>query len=496
MREKHGRTLRVLWGRVGAGFLAVAILSDLFIPVRGLASQTFEYLDLFSKVLHFVQTNYVEEVDSKKLIEGAIKGMLGTLDPHSIYLPPDQYREMQVDTSGKFFGLGIEITVSDGYLTVVTPIEDTPAFYAGVEPGDRILMIEDKVRKQKRETKGMTLVEAVNMMRGEKGTKVILHVGRKGQERLLPIEVLRDVIKVVSVKGGLLEKDYAWLRITSFQANAGRELRKKLEGLVKENKRPLKGIVLDLRSNPGGLLEEAITVSSLFLENRLPVVSTIGRVKSKKEIEYSRSEKPFTKEHLVVLVNEASASASEIVAGALQDHRRGLVVGKTSFGKGSVQTVIDLENKAGLKLTVARYYTPNGRSIQGKGIVPDIEVERIETALLEKARKGKAMREADLEGHLMGENEKPAPDEDESEQVTKNSKDLADGPDALRRPVREKLGRKLRVDDPKDLIKNDFQLQQSLSYLKAWNVFAPELKESSKKPVEEANGREVSTSVK
>lgn len=484
------------WRIGGAGLLAAVLITSTFGAVRSFASQTFEYLDLFSKVLHFVQTNYVEEVDSKKLIEGAIKGMLATLDPHSIYLPPDQYREMQVDTSGKFFGLGIEITVSDGYLTVVTPIEDTPAFYAGIEPGDRILAIEDKAKKQKRETKGLTLVEAVNLMRGEKGTKVILHVGRKGQDKLLPIEVSRDVIKVVSVKGGLLERDYAWLRITSFQANAGRELRRKLDHLVKENKRPLKGIVLDLRSNPGGLLEEAITVSSVFLENRLPVVSTIGRVKSKKEIEYSRSEKPFLKEHLVVLVNEASASASEIVAGALQDHKRGIVVGKTSFGKGSVQTVIDLENKAGLKLTVARYYTPNGRSIQGKGIVPDIEVERIETALLDKARRGKAMREADLEGHLAGENEKaPAPDDDESDQVTKSSKDLAaDGPDALRRPVREKSGRKLRVDDPKELVKNDFQLQQSLAYLKSWNIFVPDT--GSKKTTADDQGRDVSAVTK
>jgi carboxyl-terminal processing protease len=475
-------------------FAGLVFLLGTLATVRGAASQTFEYLELFSKVLHFIQTNYVEEVDTKKLIEGAIKGMLSTLDPHSLYLPPDQYREMQVDTSGKFFGLGIEITVSDGYLTVVTPIEDTPAFYAGIEPGDRILAIEDKGKKLKRETKGMTLIEAVNMMRGEKGTKVILHVGRKGQDRLLPIEVTRDVIKVVSVKGGLLERDFAWLRVTSFQANTARDLRKKLETLIKENQRPLRGIVLDLRSNPGGLLEEAIAVASLFLENRLPVVSTMGRAKAKKEIEYSRSEKPFRNEHLVVLVNEASASASEIVAGALQDHKRGLVVGKTTFGKGSVQTVMDLENKAGLKLTVARYYTPNGRSIQSKGIVPDIEVERIETALLEKARKGKATREADLEGHLAGENETPAPDQDETEKVTKSLKDLAnEGPDALRRPVREKAGRKLRVDDPKELLKNDFQLQQSLSYLKAWDVFAPE--SSSKKAADEV-GRNISGGAK
>lgn len=437
----------------------------------GNAAPNYEYLDLFTKVLHFVQSNYVEEADTKKLIEGAIKGMLATLDPHTVYLPPEQFKEMQVDTSGKFGGLGIEITITDGYLTVVTPIEDTPAFSAGVEPGDRIVIIEDKVKKLKKETKGMTLQEAVNLMRGEKGTKVTIQVSRKGQEKLVSIEIKRDIIKVVAVKGGLIDKDYAWLRITNFQTNTSRDLRKKLEALIKENGRPLQGAVLDLRYNPGGLLEEAVNVSGLFLE-KVPVVSTIGRNKSKKEVEYSRNATPFKDFKMAVLVNEASASASEIVAGALQDHKRAIIIGKQTFGKGSVQTVIDLENKSGLKLTVARYYTPNGRSIQSKGITPDIEVDRLDVAMMEKAKKGKALREADLEGHIRGENEKDKEQQLESEaeeggKITKGDDDKNE-----KRPLTSKDGKKLRLDDPKELMKTDFQLQQAFSYLKAWHIFA------------------------
>jgi carboxyl-terminal processing protease len=435
------------------------------------AAPNYAQLDVFAKVLHFVQTNYVEEVDSKKLIEGAIKGMLATLDPHTVYLPAEQFKEMQVDTSGKFGGLGIEISIADGYLTVVTPIEDTPAFAAGVEPGDKILMIEDKEKKIKKETKGMNLQEAVNLMRGEKGSKVTIHVARKGAEKLIPIEIRRDIIKVVAVKGGLIEPDYAWLRITNFQANTGRDLRRKIEQLTKENGKPLQGAVLDLRANPGGLLEEAVNVSGLFLD-KVPVVSTMGRNKAKKEVEYARGDNPYKDFRLVVLVNEASASASEIVAGALQDHKRAIIVGKPTFGKGSVQTVIDLENQAGLKLTIARYYTPNGRSIQSKGIVPDIEVDRLDTALIDKARKGKYLREADLEGHLINEmGETPSKDESSEElgKVTNGSKEEKEIKD--KRPIRERDGKKVRVEDPKEFIKNDYQLQQALSYLKAWNIF-------------------------
>jgi carboxyl-terminal processing protease len=441
------------------------------------AGSGFEYLDLFTKVLHFVQNNYVEEVNTKKLLEGAINGMLATLDPHTVFLPADQFKDMQVDTAGKFGGLGIEVTVVNGYLTVVTPIDNTPAFYAGVEPGDRIYIIEDRAAKVKKNTKGMTLAEAVSIMRGRPGTPVVIHIARKGVEKLIQLEVKRDIIKVLAVKGGLLEADYAWVRITNFSSNTGRDLRAKIDAITKENKRPLRGVVLDLRNNPGGLLEEAVSVSGLFLD-KVPVVSTIGRNKTKKEIEYSSGYRPFKDFKLVVLVNEASASASEIVAGALQDHKRAAVVGKQTFGKGSVQTVIDLENKSGLKLTIARYYTPNGRSIQSKGITPDIEIDRMDTALLDKARqKTKSLREADLAGHILGEGEdkNASPTDADSEDPTRITG--GDGKDVDtddKRPIQMKDGKRLRVDDPKELVKIDYQLQQAVGYLKAWDIFLME----------------------
>ncbi|NBT58488.1 S41 family peptidase, partial [bacterium] len=328
-----------------------------------------------------------------------------------------------------------------------------------------------------KETKNLSLQEAVNLMRGEKGTKVTIHVARKGAQGLKPIEITRDIIKVAAVKGGLIDKDYAWIRLVQFQSNTSRDVKKKLEQIAKENGRPLVGAVIDLRNNPGGLLEEAINVSSLFLE-KVPVVSTMGRNKAKKEVEYARGSAPFKNLKLVALVNEASASASEIVAGALQDHKRALVVGKPTFGKGSVQTVIDLENKSALKLTVARYYTPSGTSIQGKGITPDIEVDRIDMAALEKARQGKFLKEADLENHLVGENEQKSEegsgDDDSSRspksEDSKSNKD-SKSTDRLFGVIKEKDGKKLRVEDPKELVKIDFQLQQAMSYLKAWNLF-------------------------
>ena len=436
------------------------------------AAPNYEYLDVFTKVLHFVETNYVEDVDTKKLIEGAIKGMLSTLDPHTVYLPPEAFKEMQVDTSGKFGGLGIEITIQDGVLTVVTPIEDTPAFRSGVEPGDKIVRIVDKKKDVDERTKGMSLHEAVKLMRGRKGSNVTIHVVREGHNKPLPIEITRDIIKVASIKSGIVAPDYAWLRITSFQSNTSRDLKRAIEKARKqnkrENKRDLEGIILDLRNNPGGLLEEAVNVSGLFLKN-VPVVSTKGRDKTRAgEVEYAKSKEPYLDYKMVVLVNEASASASEIVAGALQDHKRALIVGKPTFGKGSVQTVIDLDNKSGkrsgLKLTVARYYTPAGRSIQSKGIQPDITVDQIDPEVLKESKKRRILREADLSRHLRGEGEKDkkkGKDDDDSEDSGR--KDL--------RPIKTKDGHRIRIDDPKVLVKSDFQLQQALSYLKAWNIF-------------------------
>lgn len=439
------------------------------------AAPSYEYLDVFTKVLHFVETNYVEEVDTKKLVEGAIKGMLSTLDPHTVYLPPEAFKEMQVDTSGQFGGLGIEITIQDGVLTVVTPIEDTPAFSEGVEPGDKIVRIEDKKAKIDESTKGMSLHEAVKLMRGKRGSKVTIHVVREGVNKPIPIEITRAIIKVVSIKSGLVAPDYAWLRITSFQSNTSRDLKRAIEELKtknkKENKRDLEGLILDLRNNPGGLLEEAVNVSGLFLDN-VPVVSTKGRDATRAgEVEYAKAKDPYLKYKMIVLVNEASASASEIVAGALQDHKRALIVGKPTFGKGSVQTVIDLDNKSGtrsgLKLTVARYYTPSGRSIQSKGIQPDIQVDQVDVELLEKAKSRRMLREADLRGHIIGEDEEANGDsEDDDSEDKDSSKKPSD-----RRPIKTKDGKKIRIDDPAVLVESDFQLQQALSYLKAWNIF-------------------------
>lgn len=433
------------------------------------AAPSYEDFDTFTKVLHYVQLEYVEEVDTKKLIEGAIKGMLSSLDPHSSYLPPEQYKEMQVDTSGEFGGLGIEITTIDNQLTVVTPIDDTPAFNEGVEPGDQIIRIEDKREKVDRETKDMSLQEAVGLMRGKKGTPVTIHVRRKGMAKTVPITITRDIIKVASVKSGLLEPGFGWVRISNFQVKTAKDVANAIQKLKKEtqtkHKKPLEGLVLDLRNNPGGLLDAAVNVTGTFFDKKIPVVSTMGRDKNKKEIEYGGGKGGNTDFKLVVLVNEFSASASEIVAGALQDHKRALIVGKQSFGKGSVQRVLDLDNKSGLKLTVARYYTPSGRSIQSKGITPDIEVDRIDVELLEKARQGKILREADLKGHLFGENEEKPEAEVEPDKVDKDTKKRID-----MRPIKTKDGKKIRIEDPQELLKIDFQLQQALSYLKAWDI--------------------------
>jgi len=277
MKKKMNIVMAVLF----SGVLSVTLGLGLIYNQQSNASPNYEYLDTFTKVLHYVQLEYVEKVDTKKLIEGAIKGMLAELDPHSSYLPPDQYKEMQVDTSGRFGGLGIEITLVDGQLTVVTPIDDTPAFEAGVEPGDKIVRIEDKREKIDKSTKGLTLHEAVKLMRGKKGTNVTIHIRREGIPELIPITVRRAIIKVVSVKSGLIEPGFGWVRISNFQVNTTRDLRrhitKILKGSKKKHKQKIKGIVLDLRSNPGGLLDAAVNVSGLFLRGKVPVVSTIGR---------------------------------------------------------------------------------------------------------------------------------------------------------------------------------------------------------------------------
>ncbi|MDA8405467.1 MAG: S41 family peptidase [Deltaproteobacteria bacterium] len=330
-------------------------------------SPDYKELKLFRQVMEIVRKNYVKEVTDKELIQGAISGMLQSLDPHSSYLTEDMFKELQVETKGEFGGLGIEITLDGGILTVVSPIEDTPAFKAGIKPGDKIIKINGEP------TKNITLHTAVQQMRGPKGTKVTLTIMREGFKKLKDFSITRDIIHVHSVKKQSLEPGYGYVKIVSFQETTDTDLMAAIKDLETGDNH-LKGLVLDLRNDPGGLLDQAVKVSNLFIDKGL-IVYTDGRVKDQRmEFRASPSGTHY-KFKIAVLINEGSASASEIVAGALQDHDRALVLGTKSFGKASVQTIIPLDNGSGLRLTTAYYYTPKGRHIQKTGILPDVDMK-------------------------------------------------------------------------------------------------------------------------
>jgi carboxyl-terminal processing protease len=350
-------------------------------------------LRLFAEIFNSIRTSYVEDVDDTTLLKNAIKGMLSGLDPHSAYLDSKVFEELQINTSGEFGGLGIEVQMDNGFVRVVTPIDETPASRAGLKAGDLIMKLDDKP------VKGMSLDDAINLMRGEPGSDIILTVLREGEEQPLEFTITRDVIKVTSVRHRWLEDGYAYLRISQFQVQTGDDLKKALEKLQSEQEE-LKGVVLDLRNNPGGVLQAAVDVTDNFLTNGL-VVYTEGRIGSSKSQFHATPADLINGAPIVVLINGGSASASEIVAGALQDHRRAIIMGTQSFGKGSVQTVIPVDSENGIKLTTARYYTPNGRSIQAQGIEPDIVIER---AKVETIKPKTQYKEADLAGHLENEN--------------------------------------------------------------------------------------------
>jgi len=428
-----------------------------------------EELRTFAEVFNAIKQGYVEPVDDKKLITHAISGMLSNLDPHSSYLDADSFKDLQVGTQGEFGGLGIEVGMEDGLVKVVSPIEDTPAYRAGVKSGDLIYKLDDTV------VKGLTLSEAVKRMRGKPKTQIRLGILRKGEAKPLELTLTREVIKVQSVKSKLVEEGYGYLRVTSFQENTAASVVKHLNDLYKPG--PLKGLVLDLRNDPGGLLNGAVGVSAAFLPPKTLVTSTDGRTPDAKHQffaspeDYLRGSKDdyiknlpaeARKVPMVVLVNAGSASASEIVAGALQDHKRALVLGTQTFGKGSVQTVLPLPGNTAIKLTTARYYTPLGRSIQAKGIAPDILVE--ETA---NGSTGQRLREADLEHHLTNDKEKDAaapaketPVKPQSKAPLKpkpsNDKDSHD--EAAEPPSRELAS------------KSDYQLGQALNLLKGLQI--------------------------
>ncbi|WP_210398239.1 S41 family peptidase [Motiliproteus sediminis] len=354
----------------------------------GQAPLPLEELRTFTEVFERIKGAYVEEVDDATLLENAIKGMLSGLDPHSAYMDPRSFKNLQVHTSGEFGGLGIEVGMESGFIRVIAPIDDTPAERAGILAGDMIIKLDDNA------VQGMGLVDAVNLMRGKPGTDIVLTIMREGDPKPKKITVTRDVIKVTSVRSRMLDEHFGYLRISQFQVNSGKDLKAAMVKLAEKG--DLKGYILDLRNNPGGVLQAAVEVSDAFLKGGL-VVYTEGRI-DQAELRFSATEEdPSEGLPLVVLINGGSASASEIVAGALQDHGRAVVMGTRSFGKGSVQTVLPLTNERALKLTTARYYTPDGRSIQAEGIVPDIEVEPATVTRLE-GRVG--VKEADLVGHL------------------------------------------------------------------------------------------------
>jgi carboxyl-terminal processing protease len=420
------------------------LVSGLLVTTGGIAaSDRYQDLQLFAKVLNLVQQYYVEEVDTKKLIYGGIKGILRELDPHTNFLPPEMFKDFESETSGEFGGLGVEITVKKDVLTVISPIEDAPADKAGIKAGDKIISIDGET------TKGLSLAEAAQKMKGKKGAPVILGVFRDGLERPMDIKVVRGTVKVKSVKYMDLDDGYAYIRITGFIENTTKDVRREINQHVGKYK-SMRGLILDLRKNPGGLLDQAVQISDLFLEKG-KIVSTAGRNGKEAEVINAQPDGTLPTFPLVVLIDEFSASASEIVAGALQDNKRALVVGQRSFGKGSVQSVVKLGDGSGLKLTVARYFTPSGRSIQAEGIVPDVTVENFSKDVLEKAKvETDAKREKDIQGHLPGEKEKK-----ESLQTFWWSEDA-------------QKNQKLSAKD--ELLTKDFQVQQAFNYLKAWEV--------------------------
>ena len=398
----------------------------------------YKNIELFTKVLSIVKRDYVDDKSYKDLIYGAINGMLSSLDPHSSFMKPDSFKEMQVETSGEFGGLGIEITIRDNILTVVAPIEDTPAYKAGVKAGDKILKINGE------STKNLTLMEAVKKLRGKKGTKVTISIFREGLKKLKDITITRDIIKIHSVKSKMYENNIGYIRITQFQQRTAKDVKKALKEF-KKNFKNIGGIVLDLRNNPGGLLSQAVAVSDIFLKKG-KIVYTNGKVANSKMEFYAKDDGTEGEYPMVVLVNTGSASASEIVSGALQDHKRAVIMGTQTFGKGSVQTIIPLEGGAALRLTTAKYYTPSGRSIQAKGITPDIVVKQ-QIIKTDNKTDSFFITEKDLKGHFKATDE----NKDKKLKTIKNSTLQSD-----------KL---LKLDNVKD-----YQLLQGLQLIKALQI--------------------------
>lgn len=433
----------------------------------------FEQLELFNKVLHLVETQYYRPVSTEKLIEGALRGMMDTLDPHSSFLNRDFFEKMQNDTKGEFGGLGLEVTQKEGVIYIITPIDDTPAFRAGIQPKDKLVEINHEP------IVGMTLEQAIEKMRGKVGDTINLGIMREGLDSIKYFKLRREIIKVTPVKHDLIEDQYAYIRLTQFQKRSTTAMIEALEvqKAKAEKKGGLKGIILDLRSNPGGLLDQAVDVSSLFLDDGI-VVSTESRDPQNKDIRYvKKSGYKNLETPLVVLINGASASASEIVAGALQDHKRAVVMGSQSFGKGSVQTVAQLDKYTGVKLTIAQYMTPNNRKIQAVGIKPDVALEEVDQVAFEKnLKEDRYLREKDLKNHLTAtietEAEKKEREKRERSERAKRIKEMKE----KKKTTSKKEDEIFKSYNPKE----DYQVLQAVRYLQGFNVFRSVFKTSKK----------------
>jgi carboxyl-terminal processing protease len=440
---------------IGAIFCIVAVQELTVRRAQAVSDSSYEELETFANVLAIVQKNYVEPVSTRQLINGAITGMLSSLDPHSAYLTPDLYKDLQIETRGSFGGLGIEITIKNGVLTVVSPIEDTPAYKAGIKANDQIIKINSNF------TKDMTLTDAVKAMRGPKGSKIVLTIHREGVPELFAVPMIRDVIKIKSVKAKELPSGYDYIRVSTFQEHTDDDVESALQKFNKQNGGKIKGLVLDLRDDPGGLLNQAVHVADDFLDGGM-IVYTEGRLESQKQKYLSHKKSGYFDYPMVVLVNGGSASASEIVAGALQDHRRAAILGTQTFGKGSVQTILPLDDKSALRLTTARYFTPNGRSIQAVGITPDVVVEQPKLTPAAAEVPGdvddETIRESDLPHHFTN---------------GKSGKAPSPAPEA-------KPGSKGRsaVLLPQPKAAKDVQLERAVYLLKHWKNFQEQLAKS------------------
>jgi carboxyl-terminal processing protease len=419
------------------------------------SEETYEGLKLFSEVIELIQKNYVDEVDSKELIEKAIQGMVRSLDPHSALLPPEAFEDLSIDTKGEFTGIGIHITMRDGFVTVISPIEGTPAYNAGILAMDKIVKVDD--------TPVTELREAVNMMRGPKGTAVKVTVLREGKPEPLVFNLIRDVIPIESVKAVLLKPGYGYVRITNFNSSTTEDLEKAMKTL-ESGTPPLKGLILDLRDNGGGLLDQAIKVSDMFLGEGV-ILSIKGRDQRNSKVFRAHPDQNPRTYPIVALINGGSASASEIVVGALQDHKRALVLGTTSFGKGSVQTVETLRDGYGLKLTIARYYTPSGRSIQAKGIEPDIVVRRrvVDDEVIDGGE-GERLKEKDLKNHLEAD-----PKALRKEPATP---DNAQKPESTQKTLEQRELELKHGPVTAETLQSDYQVVRALEILVSYDIFS------------------------